>query len=263
MFRVLRSPRWLLGHVLVVAVCVLFINLGFWQIRRLEERRLENTVMASRLAAAPQPIEELIVGAGSDLDSLAFRSTTATGEFARDEEVLVRSQVNQGTAGWHVITPLVLADGRAVLINRGWVPLEMDQVPVPADSPAGEVTIFGWLGLTRIRQSGGATEPEGRLTHIARIDIERLQQQMPFELLPVYISADRGGTPLPIAVARPITTDDGPHLLYAVQWFSFTIISVVGYFFLLRRAVRQSNVVHRGSGLGQPSDHSDVVEGSQ
>ena len=263
MSRVLWRPRWLVGHVLVVAVCVLFVNLGFWQIRRLEERRLENIVMASRLAANPQPIEELIVGAGRDLDSLEFRGTTATGEFAPNEEVLVRSQVHEGTAGWHVITPMVLADGRAVLVNRGWVPLEMDEVPVPADPAAGEVTISGWLGLTRTRQSGGATEPDGRLTQIARVDIDRLQQQMPFELLPVYISADQTEVPLPIAVSRPTTSDEGPHLLYAIEWFSFTLISVVGYGFLLRRAVHRSGVGNRGSGLGQSIDHSDIAERGQ
>ena len=252
-----------MGHVLVIAVCVLFINLGFWQIRRLEERRIENTVMASRLAADPQPIEELIVGAGSDLDSLEFRRATAAGEFAPTEEVLVRSQVNQGLAGWHVITPLVLADGRAVLVNRGWVPLEMDAVPVPAVPPPGEVTLTGWLGLTRARQAGGATEPEGRLTQIARIDIERLQEQMPFELLPVYLSVDESEAPLPIAVAAPIVTDEGPHLLYAIEWFSFTLISVVGYIFLLRRAVHRSNVVSGERGLGQSRDHSDIGEPRQ
>ena len=263
MSRVLRSPRWLLGHVLVIAVCFLFINLGFWQIRRLEERRIENTVMASRLAADPQPIEELIVGAGSDLDSLEFRRATAGGEFAPTEEVLVRSQVNQGVAGWHVITPLVLADGRAVLVNRGWVPLEMDAVPVPAVPPPGEVTLTGWLGLTRTRQAGGATEPEGRLTQIARIDIERLQEQMPFELLPIYLSVDESEAQLPIAVAAPIVNDEGPHLLYAIEWFSFTLISVVGYVFLLRRAVHRSNVGSGERGLGQSRDHSDIGEPRQ
>lgn len=264
MSRVLRSPRWVLGHVLVIAVCLLFINLGFWQIRRLEERRLENTVMASRLAADPQPVEELIVGAGSDLDSLEFRRATAAGEFAPTEEVLVRSQVNQGLAGWHVITPLVLADGRAVLVNRGWVPLEMDVVPVPAAPPPGEVTVTGWLGLTRTRQAGGATEPEGRLTQIARIDIDRLQQQMPFELLPIYISvAESEAALLPVAVATPVVTDEGPHLLYAIEWFSFTLISVIGYVFLLRRAVHRSVVVSGDGGLGQSRDDSDIGEPRQ
>ncbi len=260
MSRLLRSPRWLLGHVLVVAVCVLFANLGFWQMRRLEERRLENVVMASRLVADPLPIEELIIGADTDLDSLEFRGATATGEFEPSEEVLVRSQVHDGTAGWHVITPLVLPNGSAVLVNRGWVPLEMDAVPVPADPPGGQVTISGWLGLTRMRQSGGATEPEGRLTQIARVDIDRLQQQMPFELVPVYIFADETDVSLPIAVSRPVANDEGPHLLYAIEWFSFTVISVVGYFFLLRRAVYRSSVVNGTSRLGQPLDDSGVAE---
>lgn len=263
MSRLLQSPRWLLGHVLVVAVCVLFVNLGFWQLRRLDDRRLENVVMASRLVADPMPIEELIVGAGTDLDSLEFRNATATGEFEPSEEVLVRSQVRDGTAGWHVITPLVLSNGSAVLVNRGWVPLEMDAVPVPAAPPAGQVTISGWLRLTRIRQSGGATEPEGRLTQIVRVDIGRLQQQMPFELIPVYILADETDISLPMAVVRPVTNDEGPHLLYAIEWFSFTLISAVGYFFLLRRANHRSNVVNGPSRLGQPIDDGDVAERAQ
>ena len=258
--RLLRSPRWLLGHVLVVAVCILFINLGFWQVRRLEERRLENVVTANRLAADPVAIEELITGAGTDLDSLEFRGVTVTGVFEPNEEVLVRSQVHEGAAGWHVITPLILSDGRAVFVNRGWVPLEMDSVPVPAAPATGSVTIAGWVNLTRIRQTGGATEPAGRLTHIARVDIDRLQQQMPFVLLPVYVVAHETGETLPIAVARPDATDEGPHVLYAIEWFSFTLISLVGYFFLLRRAVRRSSVVDRGSGLGQSLDDSDIAE---
>ena len=263
MSRLLRSPRWLLGHVLVVAVCVLFVNLGFWQIRRLDERQLENVVTTNRLAADPLPIEELIAGAGTDVDSLEFRRATLTGEFEPSEEVLVRSQVHDGTAGWHVVTPLVLADGRAVLVNRGWVPLEMDAVPVASTPPVGEVTISGWVSLTRIRQAGGATEPEGRLVQIARVDIDRLQQQVSFSLLPVYVIADQSGVTFPIALAQPDTSDEGPHLLYAIEWFSFTLISVVGYFFLLRRAVQKSSVVNRASRLGQSIDDGDVAERTQ
>ena len=259
MSRVLLAPRWLFGHVLVVAICVAFVNLGFWQIQRLEDRRLQNTVTASRASAPPMAINQLVAAAGSEIDSLEFRNATATGTFDPTEEVLVRSQVHQGVAGWHVLTPLILEDGRAVIVNRGWLPLEMDSVPVPVEPPSGQVSVDGWVSLTRVRQPGGAVEPEGRLTQIARIDLARLQEQVSFELLPVYIVADRAAGQLPVPVVRPNINDEGPHLLYAIEWFSFTVIGVAGYFFLLRRAVRHSTVLARGGGSGQPFDDADVV----
>jgi surfeit locus 1 family protein len=263
MSRMLLSPRWVLGHALVAAICVLFVNLGFWQVRRLEDRRLENMVVSSRLDASPVQIEELIAGAGTDLESLEFRSVVATGAFDPSEEVLVRSQVHAGTAGWHVITPLVLSDGRAVLVNRGWVPLEMDAVPVPVAPPAGQVTITGWVGLTQERRTGGAVEPEGRLTRIARIDVNRLDDQMPSALVPVYIVANGSGESLPIEVARPDLSDEGPHLMYAIEWFSFAVIGLVGYFFLMRRAARRSPVVGGRAGLGQTLDDGHTGNGPQ
>ena len=263
MSRLLLSPRWLVGHVLVIAICALFVNLGFWQLRRLEERRLENTVISNRLAAESLSIEDLVSGAGPDIESLGFRNAIANGVFDTSEEVLVRSQVHEGNAGWHVITPLVLSDGRAVLVNRGWVPLEMDAVPVPVVPPTGQVTVTGWVALTHERRTGGAVEPEGRLTRIARVDVARLQEQMPYALLPVYLVADGKGESLPYGVARPDTTDEGPHLMYAVEWFSFTAIGLVGYFFLMRRAMRRSPFVDGGAGFGQALDNGHAGDGPQ
>ena len=263
MTRVLRSPRWLLGHVLVVAICLAFVNLGLWQVRRLEDRLLQNIVMANRLSTPPAPIGELVAGAGSDIDSLEYRNATAVGTFDTLEEVLVRSQVHRGSAGWHVLTPLILGDGRAVMVNRGWIPLEMDSVPVAAAPPSGQVTVPGWVSLTRVRRSGGALEPEGRLTQIARVDLARLQEQMPFELLPVYLVSDLSGTPLPVALERPDVMDEGPHLVYAIEWFSFALIGVVGYFFLVRRAVRRSAFRDDGGGPGQTVDDGDVAKSVQ
>ena len=253
----------MLGHVLVLAICVGCVNLGFWQVRRLEDRRLQNMVMANRLGTPPAPIEELVAGAGSDVDSLEFRNATAVGTFNTLEEVLVRSQVHQGNAGWHVLTPLVLEDGRALMVNRGWVPLDMDSVPVPAAPPSGQVAVTGWVSLTRVRRSGGSMEPEGRLTHIARVDLDRLQQQMPFDLLPVYLVSDPPGTSQPIPLERPDVSDEGPHLTYAIEWFSFAIIGVVGYFFLVRRAVRRSAFLDDGGGPGQTVDDGDIAKSVQ
>jgi surfeit locus 1 family protein len=231
------------AHVVVVALAILFINLGFWQLRRLEERRLENAVGESRFDAEPQDLGALLQGAGDDEESLEFRRATFTGRYQPEDEVLIRSQVHQAVAGFHVVTPLVGEDGTAVLVNRGWVPLDADQVPVlEASPPEGTVTVTGWVRPGQTRGSLGPADPAGgRLTTMNRVDIERVQQQLPYEIEPVYLSAlGEPSGELPVPTPEPTFDDEGPHLGYAIQWFSFALIGVVGYFFLLRRAARRS-----------------------
>ena len=99
--------------------------------------------------------------AGDDLDSLDHYRAVATGTFVPESEVLIRSQVYRDVAGFDVITPLLAEDGPAVLVNRGWVPLEMDQVPVAeAPPPTGVVTVEGWLARPRSGRHSGPTDPE-------------------------------------------------------------------------------------------------------
>lgn len=214
-----------------------------WQLSRLEERRLANTVEESRFEAEPVDIAFLVSSAGPDLDSLSPHRALATGIFAPESEVLIRSQVYLGVAGFHVITPLVTEDGSAVLVNRGWVPLDADQVPVAAaPPPSGVVTVEGWLATTQTRRALGPTDPEGgQLVAMNRVDIARIEEQVPFRLLPVYLVAiGEQGRELPIPVDPPVFDDEGPHLAYAIQWFSFLVIGLVGYGFLMRKSLRGS-----------------------
>jgi surfeit locus 1 family protein len=241
--RRLLTPRWAAAHVVVVVLAVLFINLGFWQLRRLEEVRLENAVGESRFGEEPQDLEALLQAAGGDEESLEYRRASFTGQFRPEDEVLIRSQVHQAVAGFHVITPLVGEGGTAVLVNRGWVPLDADDVPVDAaPPPAGTLTVTGWVRPTQARGALGPADPaSGRLVTLNRVDIERIQQQVSYELEPVYLSAlDEPGGELPVPAPEPTFDDEGPHLGYAIQWFSFALIGVVGYLFLLRRAARRS-----------------------
>ena len=226
-----------------MALAILFISLGFWQLRRLDERQLQNTVGESRFEDEPVDLGLLLDASGEEQDTLEFRRATATGEFQPDDEVLIRSQVHQGVAGFHVITPLLGERGTAVLVNRGWAPLDADQVPVAAaPPPEGTVTVTGWVRPTQARGALGPSDPEeGRLVTMSRVDIDRIQQQVPYELEPVYLSLldDLEGD-LPVVAQPPSFADEGPHLAYAIQWFSFALIGLVGYFFLIRRAARRS-----------------------
>ncbi len=232
-----------MAHVVVLILAVVFVNLGFWQLRRLDERRLTNTVGQARFEAEEADISELLAAAGDDVASLEFRRARATGEFDPEHEVLIRSQVHQGVAGFHVITPLVGEDGSATLVNRGWVPLGLDQVPVTdAPPPEGVVTVEGWVRPTQERSAVGPEDPgEGRLVTMNRVDIHRIEEQVPFDLAPVYLSMlgeqEEGR---PILAPAPTFDDEGSHLAYAIQWFGFTVVGLVGYFMLIRRTARRS-----------------------
>lgn len=238
MWNLLRTPRWAIATVTVVAICVLFVALGQWQLRRHTERQLENTVNASRIAAEPLALGVLIEAAGSDLDSLEYRPVILTGTFVAQEEILVRSQVADERPGFHVVTPL-LTDTGTVLVNRGWVPLAAEQPPVDeVPPPTGRITVTGLVRLSQERPAVGPTEPEGRLAVVARIDLDRLGEQFD-DLAPVWAQqTDPSPDPLPVRVPAPDVDDPGPHLPYAVQWFSFALIGAGGFGMLVRRAIR-------------------------
>lgn len=235
MLQALRQPKWIVATVVVLALSALFIRLGIWQLDRLEERRLTNEVGERRLEADPVDLSVLLEETG-DLDSLEYRRVTVEGEHDPAEEVLIRSQVELGQAGFHVITPLVREDASAVLVNRGWVPITMDRPPVEAQPAPGRQVVEGWVHLTQTRPALGQEEPAGDLDVLNRVDIARIGRQTPYELAPVYIVAmGERSDELPISVDPPDFTDEGPHLAYAIQWFGFAAVGLIGFYFLIRR----------------------------
>ena len=236
-----RQPRWIVVGLVVVALALVFIRLGFWQLDRHRARSEENAVGVARLEQAPERLFDLI--ASESLDELEFRIAMVSGVFDPEEEVLIRSQVALGQAGFHVITPLIVADDMAVLVNRGWVPLTMDDPPVPAAPNRGEVEVTGLVRLSQPRPPLGQEEPSGVIATFNRVDINRIGSQLPYDVAPVYVvSLESGEEGLPRAVRQPTFDDRGPHLAYAVQWFGFAVIGLIGFVALYRKKSRVSPV---------------------
>lgn len=239
--RFLLSPKWIVGHVLIIALAVTFVLLGFWQLDRLQQRRESNAVNQARYDADPVPLTDMLAAAGDDTASLEYRRVTVTGEFDPSQEVLLRSQVRDTRAGFDVVTPLRVNGGPTVLVDRGWVPLEFDRVPVVAASPpAGEATVEGIVRLSQSRSGSGHDDfADGPAVTISRVDIDGLAAQIDGELAPVYVQVlgDVGPTVLPVPADPPDFRDEGPHRDYAIQWFAFTLIAVVGHGLLIRRAI--------------------------
>ena len=227
-----RRPIWLLGHLIALTACVLFVQLGFWQLERLDERRDRNELIRARSLGAP--VDALSV---ARLDEAEYRNVTARGRFDLENEVTIRNRTLAGSVGRHVVTPMVLEDGSWLYVHRGWIPVD-GPVPPPED---GVVTVEGVLRASEVRGSLGPRDPaEGVLDELNRVDLGRLQQQAPrgVEVLPVWLQQTAPDTESPILL-EPLPLDEGPHLSYAVQWFLFTGVVGIGYPILLRRRMQQ------------------------
>lgn len=262
------TPRWLFGHLFALILIALFVNLGVWQLRRLAEREAYNTRLESRLTAEPQPFAQLIRQFSLDApaeaqNSAVHRRVSATGRFDNAHEVLLRSRAQAGQPGYHVLTPLHLDGGRALLVDRGWVPFDLDEPPVrPAAPPAKPVTVTGYLQPAQVPVSGGLLgalgliqkDPaEGLLEAVFYVNPARIGRQLPYRLEPVFLelSTQTPAQPgrLPVPPEAPDLTR-GSHLSYALQWFSFALIGAVGYVMLLRSTAREKRLEPEREQLG-------------
>jgi len=239
MIRDLLRPKALLSHVLVLAVAVVCIALGNWQLSRLAEVRATNALLAERLEAPALELADLLgPDAGSvDEEALEFRSVTATGVFRPQQEVLQRNREHQGQQGFHLLTPLELQNGEVVLVRRGWVPATYSDPPVSvAAPPEGAVTVTGILERPVAQPGFGARDPEeGQLDRVFHTDTQRLDRQIDGELFPMVFRLETQDPPLndgpgefPLAIVSP-QLDEANHLSYALQWFSFAGLALITY----------------------------------
>jgi cytochrome oxidase assembly protein ShyY1 len=181
------------------------------------------------------------------VDDVEQRTVRATGEYADDDTFVVENRTYNGASGGWVLTPLVLEDGRAVVVNRGFIGFNADGAIVAPPAPTGTVTVEGVVLPSEQRGRFGAQDPSGeRLEVLARVDLDRVAEQVPYDVLPAYLqrtTSDPAEPPPAEGAAELVALDApepdlGPHLSYAVQWFIFTAIAVVGYALLLRRVAR-------------------------
>jgi surfeit locus 1 family protein len=209
--------------VIGIAAAVLFVRLGIWQLSRRAERRAHNQILTTRLALPP-----LVLGAGSRWlsapDTLRYRRAAAAGRFDFTREMVEIGRSRQGAPGVHLVTPLLLTDSVAVLVDRGWT-----------YSPDG-MTVDG----TALREPDSAVV-EGVLGLASgRFGIRPDTMRLGYPVLPLMLhrTVPSPGMPAPLRAVDLPASSDGPHLSYAIQWFSFAAIAVVGGALLARRDAR-------------------------
>lgn len=243
----LRRPRWLVLLAVVLILAALFIRLGFWQLDRLQQRRAVNQVVSASRAQPPAPLAEVMTPAQTVGSDTQYRRVSVRGEYKQDSDVLVRNRTVDDRVGFFVLTPLLSAAG-TIFIARGWLPPNSagaNQAPTIPAAPTGEVNVIGRLRSNETETAIRPTTLDG-LPAVTRINAKALartaEQPAYHGYLELVQQVPRNAKAF-IAIPAP-KVEEGPHLSYAVQWFSFAAIAVFGFGFLLFRTARRAEVTH-------------------
>jgi surfeit locus 1 family protein len=214
------------------AAFLLLLGLGSWQ---LERRAWKLDLIAEREAALSTPPAHL---EAIDTDPLRFEfhRIEASGRFAHDHELYLASQFLGDRPGWHVITPLLLQDGSALLVDRGFVTdAAKDPAARAAGQVAGPVTVEGILRLTTPPGTFTPANQPARNVWFTRDATAMAAATTLPRVKPYFLLAgptpNPGGLPVGTAERAELPND---HLQYAVTWFALAGAVVVIAIALLR-----------------------------
>ncbi len=232
----LIRPKWIAFHLLVVVLVIVMINLAFWQLRRLDQRRHFN---AEVRANTDQPVVAFddVRADLANPTKIEWRTVRVSGTYVPGHQFLVVNRSQNGDTGRNVVDALMTDDGSLLLINRGFVPIATSLPPLPT----GTVSVVGRLRASEHRTTG---QPEDQsvsgLSEIRRIDIGVLTKQFDAKVLPMYVE-QLESTPADAKTLQPITapdtSDEGPHLSYTIQWFIFSGCTLAGWVLAVRRSL--------------------------
>jgi surfeit locus 1 family protein len=220
--------------VLGLAVAVVCIMLGLWQLTRLQERRDFNKQLRSRAETPPMDLDSI----PKDTGAAHFRRVRLNGSYDFQHEISLTNRTRNGSPGVNIVTPLRRAGtDTVVLVNRGWV-----YAP-----DAMSVDLNRWREPTELRAEGyienyAAGRGNARSASHARayrwMDRPTLTQAFPYPIAPYFVVliGDSGRTAPDVPPRLDVPPlDEGPHRSYAIQWFSFAAISIFGTILYLRR----------------------------
>lgn len=223
--------------ILVLCAIALMVELGTWQIQRLNWKTGLIEAREARLALPPINITKPYLKLGE----VYFRRIRARGVFLHEKEIVIGPRTRNGAAGWHVVTPLRFASGGVVLVNRGWVPYNRrDPATRRAGLPSGSVQIEG---LVRKISAPGFFTPDNapEKGDWYYFDIPALRTHLGLKSLPNYVvdagpAPNEGGYPVGgQTIIRPVNR----HLEYALTWYGLAVVLVVIYVIDYRRRRRE------------------------
>jgi surfeit locus 1 family protein len=233
-----RPTLW--PTVFTIPAVILMLGLGVWQLERLQWKEALITERTERTSAAPIPLP----GLDANVANLEYHRVQVTGEFLNDKEIFLGARSLNGNAGYHLVTPFRLTDGRVLFVDRGWIPLDRK---APASRAAGELKGPVTLdAVIRLRGTQNWMVPDNRpdLDFFFWADLPAMAKlmQLPTAETRFFLEAgpakNPGGYPIGGQTRIDLPND---HLQYAITWFSLAGALLVIYVIYHRRPPQPRN----------------------
>lgn len=212
----------------LVYMCLLpvLLALGLWQLDRSEQKR--ELLQLQEQAAATETLH-LSAAMDSNTAALRYRQVEVTGRYDVAHQFLIDNQISGRKAGYFVLTPLVLAgETKAILVNRGWIPLNQDRSVLPdLQIKQAEAIIGGRINnfpSVGIKLAGAEIPTEGWPSVVQVVDSHVLAEKLGYSLFQFQIELAKE---LPDGYKREWHTSTimqpEQHTAYAIQWFALAL----------------------------------------
>lgn len=233
-----------------VPLFLVLTGLGLWQIHRLHWKLALIAAMHANMAAPPMALDRALA---LQPEQAQYHRVELVGAFAHGKEAYAFATGDEGQPVYHVITPLMLANGKAMLVDRGMVPPELRD---PARRARGQIAgLHHIVGVWRVPDAPGLFTPAPDLKQriwYAR-DVEGIARADGVKLVaPVLVEADTtpnpGGWP---KGGQTVVNLKNDHLQYAVTWLALAETLLIMYF-VYHRAQGRFSVRWRGEKKSPP-----------
>ena len=228
----IRPTFW--PTVFTVPAVLLMLGLSVWQLERLQWKTALIAERTERVGAAPIPLP----GPGSDVARLEYHRVIVEGRFLNDKEIYLGARSLNGNAGYHLVAPFRLADGRILFVDRGWIPLDRKEAQKRAAGELeGEVTLDAVIRLQG-RQNWLVPDNRPDLDFFFWADLPAMAKLMQLSdaeirfFLEAGPAKNPGGYPIGGQTRIDLPND---HLQYAFTWFCLAVALLIIYILYHRR----------------------------
>ncbi len=238
----LLRPGWIALILLVGTFSTLcFTVLAPWQFSRHVETQARNAAIRESFHAAPRPLQEVLPGGRAPTADAEWMQVTFTGHYMPEHEILAWQRTVLGQPAFEVLTPFRLSNGRALLVDRGYIrPVQSTRAPDYPAAPTGQVTLTARIRLDEYDAEQRPTFRHDGHRWTYAINSETVQQGTGVALRPGYFTLV-GGEPGALAPLPLPQLNSGPYFSYAMQWIIFGLMAPLAAGYLVYTEARSQN----------------------